>query len=254
MNGKKFQQHIYDNEYKKYTKYQLDNWRISYLRRIFYFLEIEEKDNRKGTFLDIGVGGSGYTIIEAARKGYQSIGIDISSEGIGKAHKFSRQNIASAKLCDFLVCSADKLPFRGGTFTKICSVALLEHIEDDDSVISEISRLIVSKGKAIITVPNSYQRIPPFLRFLYRYHDRRVGHFRHYTAEELIIKFFNKKMVFISAIYHANFPKLIQYTLSIFFPWIKKRDSSIWWKLEYLDFKLQRIPTGLHIFMCFERE
>ena len=101
----KFQQVIYNAEYKEYTKYHLDNWRISYLRRIFELLEMGEKDVTKGTFLDIGVGGSRYTVIEVARKGYRSIGIDISTEGMRKAHKFvsTSLNMESAKLCDFLV-------------------------------------------------------------------------------------------------------------------------------------------------------
>ena len=76
---------------------------------------------------------------------------------------------------------------------KICSVALLEHVADDDLVISEISRVIASNGKVFITVPNAYQRMPPFIRFLYRSHDRKVGHLRHYTVEELIKKWFSLK-------------------------------------------------------------
>ena len=55
--SEKLQQEIYNIEYKEYTKYRLDNWRISYLRRIFELLEMGEKDVTKGTFLDIGVGG-----------------------------------------------------------------------------------------------------------------------------------------------------------------------------------------------------
>lgn len=251
----KFQQEIYNREFKEYTEYHLDNWRISYLKRIFELLEMGEKDGTKNTFLDIGVGGSGYTVIEAARKGYWSIGVDISNEGMRKAHKFASTslNMNSAKLCDFLVCSAEKLPFRDRAFMKICSVALLEHVADDDSVISEISRVIASNGKVFITVPNAYQRMPPFVRFVYKSHDRKVGHLRHYTAEELIKKFLSKKMVFLNVTYSANFPKMIQYALSILFPWLKKRNSRIWWKLEYLDSKFQRIPTGLHTSMSFRK-
>ena len=253
--SERLQQEIYNIEYKEYTKYRLDNWRISYIKRIFELLEMGERDGTKDTFLDIGVGGSGYTVIEAARKGYWSIGVDISNEGIRKAHKFASTslNMKSAKLCDFLICSAEKLPLKNRTFVKICSVALLEHVADDDLVISEISRVIASKGKVFITVPNAYQRMPPFIRFLYRSHDRKVGHLRHYTVEELIKKFFSKKMVFLNVMYSANFPKIVQYALSILFPWVKKRNSRIWWKLEYLDSKFQRIPTGLHISMCFKK-
>lgn len=254
METGKIQQYIYDAEYKEYVKYHLDNWRVSYLRRIFELLEMGEKNVGKGMFLDIGIGGSGYTVIEASRKGYRSIGLDISKEGIRKSHKFAKQNSKTAKLCDFLVCSAEKLPFKGKTFWRVCSVALLEHVEDDDAAISEISRVTASTGNLFITVPNAYQRIPPFVRFLYRFHDRKVGHLRHYTAEELVKKFLSKEMRFLDVIYIANLPKILQYAISILFPRVKKRHSGIWWKLEYLDSKFQRIPTGLHISMCFKKE
>jgi ubiquinone/menaquinone biosynthesis C-methylase UbiE len=253
--SEKSQRDIYDIEYKEYAKYHLDNWRISYLKRIFELLEMGEKDGAKDTFLDIGVGGSGYTVIEAARKGYWSIGVDISMEGIRKAHKFASTSLTtkSTKLCDFLVCSAEKLPFKDQAFGKICSVALLEHVADDDSAISEISRVIAFKGKVFIAVPNAYQNMPPFIRFFYRSHDRKVGHLRHYTVEELIKKFFLKGMVFLNVTYIANFPKIVQYALSLLFPRFKKSNSRIWWKLEYLDSKFQKIPTGLHVSMCFKK-
>ena len=67
------QEEIFDKEYSSYKDY-LVNWRRSYLRRIFKYLKLRKGDK----FLDVGVGGSGYTVIEVARKGINAYGIDIS--------------------------------------------------------------------------------------------------------------------------------------------------------------------------------
>src|SRR4030067_507241 len=55
----KYEKQFFDHEFTNYDTYELENWRISYIRRIFDSL-------RLGTtvddyYLDIGVGGSGYT-------------------------------------------------------------------------------------------------------------------------------------------------------------------------------------------------
>lgn len=74
------QREYFDKEFKTYKKYRLENWRTSYIRRIFDALEIKSSlENRDDLYLDIGVGGSGYTVIEAAKRGVRSIGIDLSS-------------------------------------------------------------------------------------------------------------------------------------------------------------------------------
>jgi hypothetical protein len=60
------QRRYFDAEFAGYGTYSLDNWRLSFIERIFGALEI---DDGRGPYLDVGVGGSGATVIEAARRG-----------------------------------------------------------------------------------------------------------------------------------------------------------------------------------------
>lgn len=60
------QKKYFDKHYETFEEYKLENWRISFLNRVFQKLQIG-KGSKNDYYLDIGVGGSGYTVIEAAK-------------------------------------------------------------------------------------------------------------------------------------------------------------------------------------------
>jgi 2-polyprenyl-3-methyl-5-hydroxy-6-metoxy-1,4-benzoquinol methylase len=63
--------------------------------------------------------------------------------------------------------------------TIICS-NVLEHVEDDNSVLKNFYQLLPSGGRLII--------LAPALKGLYNLLDKELGHFRRYSKEELIQK------------------------------------------------------------------
>lgn len=62
------QQGYFDSEYRKYRDYELENWRRSYVNRVFEVVAIGRSAHQR-FYLDIGVGSSGYTVIEATKEG-----------------------------------------------------------------------------------------------------------------------------------------------------------------------------------------
>jgi len=240
---------IYDREFEQYKKYELENWRISYLKRVFDFLAVPPQNvTSEDRFLDVGVGGSGYTTIEAARRGLESVGVDISAKGMSKAQSFAKEALAACQhdMCHFVVCAADYLPFKGAVFSKVCSIAVLEHIPADTQAIAEMSRVVMLNGRVFITVPNAYRRMLPVFWLPYLIHDRKVGHLRHYKAETIVERFVKRGFALYDLVYHVHLTKIVQYLLSKIFPQLRKPNSRIWWKLENLDFAVRKLPTGLH--------
>jgi 2-polyprenyl-3-methyl-5-hydroxy-6-metoxy-1,4-benzoquinol methylase len=63
--------------------------------------------------------------------------------------------------------------------TIVCS-NVLEHIEDDNSVLKNFYQLLPGGGRLIVLVPS--------LKMLYNVFDQELGHFRRYGKEELIRK------------------------------------------------------------------
>jgi ubiquinone/menaquinone biosynthesis C-methylase UbiE len=203
--------------------------------------------------LDIGVGGSGYAVIEGARRGCKSVGVDLSLEGIKKARYFATTELGEkSNLCGFIVSLAENLPFKDSTFTKISSIAVLEHVPDDKQAIAEIARVTKSGGKVFITVPNAYRRILPIFWLPYYFWDKRIGHLRHYETENLKAKFLRYGFSTSEVLYSGHLCKVLQILFSWIFSNFKKKDSKLWWKLEEMDLK-NNSPAGVQLTLIMRK-
>jgi ubiquinone/menaquinone biosynthesis C-methylase UbiE len=246
----KYEEQYFDKEFTRYDEYALENWRLSYIERIFDALCPKESDY----YLDIGVGGSGYTVIEAARKGSKAVGLDVSIEGIKKARYFARLELgAKSDQCGFVVGLAENLPFKADVFDKLSSVAVLEHVPDDKQAIAEISRVVKPLGEVFITVPNAYKRIIPIFWLPYYFWDKRIGHLRHYTAEDLTAKFLQCNFSTKETLYTGHMVKLFQTLLSRFLPRFEMKGSTAWWKMEEMDLRLQKMASGLQLHLILKK-
>jgi SAM-dependent methyltransferase len=74
-----------------------------------------------------------------------------------------------------------KLPYRDNSFDFLTALDVLEHIKDDEHVISEISRVVKKHGIVIITVPHRMK--------YYTHQDRLIGHYRRYEFPTIISLF-----------------------------------------------------------------
>jgi SAM-dependent methyltransferase len=169
----------FDAEFQEYERYELENWRLAYLDRLC------RAGALAGPVVDVGVGGSGYTVIEAARAGVPAIGCDLSLEGLLAAQRFARaEGVAEHTL--WVCCSAEQLPLASASFVSALAIAVLEHVPDDRAALREIARVLRPGGRAWVTVPHALQHVPAPLRRASRRHDRALGHLRRYEAERLI--------------------------------------------------------------------
>lgn len=76
-----------------------------------------------------------------------------------------------------------RLPYDDGTFTRIVCVEGLEHIENPSNAISEFSRLLVSGGTLIVSVPN-IMNIEERLKWLFNGY---TSHFKPLSADALAV-------------------------------------------------------------------
>ena len=175
------QRAYFDAEFAHYDRYRLENWRVGYLERL---RTAGLLDGPSAPLVDVGVGGSGYTVIEAARAGRPAVGCDLSLEGLLAARRLAAaEGVADRTL--WICCSAEKLPLAPGTFASALAIAVLEHVPDDLAAVSELARVLQPEGRAWVTVPHALRHISPVFRPPNRRHDRRLGHLRRYEAEDL---------------------------------------------------------------------
>lgn len=230
----------YDKYYSKQKNHLLPEWRKSYLKRMFESLKIDEdlSKNKSKRFLDIGA-GVGVTAIECAKKSLFSYGVDISPVAIQKAKILAGQQLSKEqrKFVNFQVASAEKLPFQSNYFDKICSIAVLEYVKNDQKAIDEIQRVVKPGGRIFILVSN---KKPLFFSLIESWTERKSARkLRYYQAKDFIDRFEKKGFVLEDLTYHDHWPKLIQYFFQKIVPTSNSFGKKIWWKLEKLDEKLK---------------
>jgi SAM-dependent methyltransferase len=175
------QRAYFDAEFRDYGRYSLENWRVGYLDRLRAAHVLEGP----APMVDVGVGGSGYTVIEAARAGRPAIGCDLSLQALLAARGFARTEGVDDRTL-WVCCSAEKLPLASGTVGSAVAIAVLEHVPDDRAALQELARVLRPGGRAWVTVPHGLRHIFPLFRGANRRHDRRMGHLRRYEAETLV--------------------------------------------------------------------
>ncbi len=107
-------------------------------------------------FLDVGC-GLGYFSQRAANLGAKVIGVDIGKKLIEKA----KQRVPKGK---FFIASASDLPFKNESFDIVLCTEVIEHVDNQRKVLSEIFRVLKKGGVFAITTPNRIYR--PIFEFL----------------------------------------------------------------------------------------
>lgn len=74
--------------------------------------------------------------------------------------------------------SATTLPFADRSFALVCAFDIVEHVEDDRSVLSEMARVLADDGRLVLSVPLFAARWTPF--------DAMCGHVRRYEPPAVL--------------------------------------------------------------------
>lgn len=122
-------------------------------------------------FLEVGC-GTGYVLnrLQAERPGLDLSGSELFAEGLNYARQRLPQSVHLYQL------DATNMPFREA-FDAIGTFDVLEHIEDDQSVLTNINRALKPGGGLLITVPQH--------RWLWSGRDVAACHVRRYRKDEL---------------------------------------------------------------------
>jgi 2-polyprenyl-6-hydroxyphenyl methylase/3-demethylubiquinone-9 3-methyltransferase len=118
-------------------RYCVNPMRYGYFKRILHQLRIPGK-----TVLDVGCGG-GFLAEEFAKDGFQVTGIDPSAKSVAAARKHAAE---SGLLIRYEVGRGEMMPFPDGSFDLVACCDVLEHVDDLEKVIREVSRLLKPKG------------------------------------------------------------------------------------------------------------
>jgi SAM-dependent methyltransferase len=119
--------------------------------------------------LDVGCGPGGLLAYLAQRQPMHAFGVDLFFDALHYSRQRGIRCVAAA--------DATALPFPSAAFDLVVSQDVLEHVEDDAAMLSEIYRMARPGGLAMIVVP-AFQS-------LWSTRDVRLHHFRRYRLPRL---------------------------------------------------------------------
>ena len=147
-------------------------------------------------FLEIGCGTGTFLRSLSSEDNLNLVGSEIYVRGLRSARMHSSKNI------EFIQLDATRMPFTN-EFDVIGAFDVIEHIEDDISVIRGIQRSLKSEGYLILTVPQ-YQ-------FLWGNLDEFVHHKRRYDRKDLVEKVESAglQVEYVSSFVFSLFPLML---------------------------------------------
>jgi SAM-dependent methyltransferase len=138
--------------------------------------------------------------------------VDLSEPAVAKL----RRRAASVTLG-----SITALPFAGATFDLVCAVDIVEHVDDEDGALSELSRVCSRGGALLVAVPLHPDRWTAF--------DDFVGHCRRYEPQRLLDKLREHGFAVESSAVYGMKPKSSR-LLDLGMWWLTHhRERAMWW-------------------------
>ena len=138
--------------------------------------------------------------------------VDISMPAVAKL----RARGASA-----VVGLVSRLPFSDQVFDLVCALDIIEHVDDDDGALAEISRVTMPGAALLLSVPLHPSSWTPF--------DVMVGHRRRYEPERIIAKLAAHGFVVAqSAVYGMKPKSSALVSLGMWFL-EHRREEALWW-------------------------
>ena len=117
--------------------------------------------------------------------------------------------------------SITALPFASAAFDLVCAVDIVEHVENEDAALSELSRVCASGAALIVAVPLHPSRWTPF--------DDFVGHCRRYEPAHLLKKLDQYGFRVESSAVYGMQPKSSR-LLDFGMYWLTHhRERAMWW-------------------------
>lgn len=167
------------HKFAKFQKRIINENNFTY-RHIIYYINKFLKPPQE--ILDIGC-GVGTLCLYYSSRGNKVLGIDISQKAVNSANN-------SAKLLGLNNAKFEKMEFPvkipRDKFNFIIFTEVIEHLEDDELALRKIYLLLKKGGIVFISTPS--QNAPLHRLGMTKNFDKKVGHLRRYTLNQLMNK------------------------------------------------------------------
>ena len=138
--------------------------------------------------------------------------LDISAPATEKLRERGAQVVLGKVTC---------LPFADGSFDLVCAFDIIEHVEDDDGALSEVSRTVKPGGAILVSMP-----LHPALWTSF---DDFVGHKRRYDPQQLLAKLARHQLTVESSAVFGMQPRSSRLVDLGMWWLLNHRERAMWW-------------------------
>lgn len=129
--------------------------------------------------------------------------------------------ILSKHGADVVLSEVTSLPFADACFDLVCALDIIEHVDDEDRVLSELARVAASGATLLISTPLHPSRWTAF--------DDFVGHKRRYEPDRLLAKLAEHHLVVERSAAFGMQPRSSR-LLDVGMWWLTHhREQAMWW-------------------------
>ncbi len=117
--------------------------------------------------------------------------------------------------------SITSLPFADGAFDLVCSLDIIEHVEDDERALAELSRVCAPGAVLLVSAPLHPARWTAF--------DELVGHRRRYEPASLFAKLAQRDLIVARSAVFGMRPRSSKLTGFGMWALAHRRERAMWW-------------------------
>lgn len=168
------------------------------------------------TVIDIGCGSGTFTFELALKNNaLEIVGIDISKNAIDLAN-FIKERVKTNNVNFCYLDATKSYPYPDNHFDLVLLIDIIEHVQDDESIIREASRVLKPKGYMIISVPT-----PNYPLFFGRNFHEEIGHVRNgYWLDDLAKLLGKHNLNIVNYRYYTYLPSSI--VCALFYRYLRK--------------------------------
>ncbi len=136
---------------------------------------------------------------------------------------FSRPAVAKlrARGANAIVALVSELPFPDRAFDLVCAFDIVEHVEDEDAIFAELSRVAAPNAALLLSVPLHPSHWTAF--------DDFVGHHRRYEPQRLLAKLAEHGFAVEQSAVYGMRPKSSRLVDVGMWFLIHRRERAMWW-------------------------